>query len=627
MKLRRLLFGAPLSTEKMADVRLSKKMALAIFSSDALSSVAYATEEILGALMIAGSAAFSFTLPISLAICLLIFIVGASYRQTITAYPNGGGAFAVAKENLGNRAGLLAAAALIIDYILTVAVSVSAGIRAMTSAFPELMPHAVALSVFAILIITWLNLRGLHETAGIFAAPTYIFIGLIYILIFIGLWRLLNGFHHDYVNFNPIPVGNFEAGSIGIILILRAFSSGCSALTGIEAVSNGVQVFKEPCAKNANRTLMAMALILMTMFLGVTVLADSLHIYPNNTQSVLSQIAHLVFGEGVIGVGLYYALQVATALILLLAANTSFSGFPRLASILAEHNYLPRQLRNIGDRLAYSNGIIMLAIIAIVLVIAFQANTHSLIPLYSIGVFLAFSLSQAGVARYFIKRRLNGWLWKSGVSIVGCITTSIAFIVIDESKFTSGAWVVFLIAPLLLYLFYKVHSHYREVDQELAVENIYDDNLLSYADPLLKVIVPISKLHRGTMTALHFARSLSDDVTAVVVDTHDHDNGERIDKLKEDWKELQIPERLVVLDSPYRATISPLLRYIKRIDLREPERGCAVIVIPEAVPTRWWHHFLHNRKAMLLRAALMYNPITRYGSTRVFVGVPYRLER
>ncbi|ODN43718.1 APC family permease [Piscirickettsia litoralis] len=623
MKLRRLLFGAPLSIEKMADVRLSKKMALAIFSSDALSSVAYATEEILGALMIAGSAAFSFTLPIGLAICLLILIVGASYRQTITAYPSGGGAFTVAKENLGNGAGLLAAAALIIDYILTVAVSVSAGIRAITSAFPELMPHAVALSVLAIIIITWLNLRGLHETAGIFAAPTYIFVGLIYLLIIIGLFHLFNGFHHDHAHLDPIPAGGFEAGSIGIILILRAFSSGCSALTGIEAVSNGVQAFKEPCAKNANRTLTAMALILMTMFLGVTVLADSLHIYPNTTQSVLSQIAHTVFGQGLVGSSLYYALQVATALILLLAANTSFSGFPRLASVLAEYNYLPRQLRNIGDRLAYSNGIVMLAVIAILLVIAFQADTHSLIPLYSIGVFLAFSLSQAGVARYFIKRRLSGWLWKSGISIIGCITTSIAFVVIAESKFTSGAWVVFLIAPLLLYLFYKVHRHYKEVDVELSVDNIHDDDLLSYDDPLPKVVVPISKLHRGTMAALRFARTLSDDVTAVVIDTHD--NGERLDKLKESWRELQIPEQLIVLDSPYRATISPLLRYIKRVDMREPERGCAVIVIPEAVPTRWWHHFLHNRKAMLLRAALMYNPITRCGSTRVFVGVPYRL--
>lgn len=615
---RHLMVGSPLRTAEQAHERLTKAKALAVFSSDALSSVAYATEEILLVLVVAGTAALHLSMPIALTITGLLVIVVTSYYQTIHGYPSGGGAYIVAHENLGVWPGLVAAAALLIDYVLTVAVSITAGMLAVTSAVPELLPWRIHLCLLAILLVTWGNLRGVRESGTIFAIPTYAFIFLFLTLILVGLVRLATGSLHT-MSAATLPAEVGGSAELATLLVLRAFASGCSAMTGVEAISNGVQVFQKPEADNAGKTLSIMAALLGTMFLGITFLARAFHVVPVEHESVVSQIGRQVFGSG----ALYLALQAATALILVLAANTAFAGFPRLSSILARDGYAPRQLANMGDRLVFSNGITALAVLAALLIILFGGRTHGLIPLYAVGVFLSFTLSQAGMVRHWHKTQEPGWRVKAAINGFGAVATGVVLCVVVESKLMQGAWIIVLLVPALVVLFRSVHSHYLDMRAQVSLQDgeVGQWSQLGVAKPH-KVVVPISGLNRGSLAALQFSRSLSDDVTAVVVDV----DTAATERLKELWHAWDFDIPLVVLESPYRSVVRPLLAYLEKTDRREPERGLAVVILPEIVPARWWQNLLHNQTTLQLKAVLLFRQ-ERHSAPRVVINVPYRLRQ
>lgn len=623
MTLSTFLFGKPMASEDIEGQKLPKLKALPVFSSDALSSVAYATEEILSVLVLGGIGILGLSLPIASAICILIGILAVSYWQTIYAYPNGGGAFTVASENLGYATGLIAAAALLIDYVLTVAVSVTAGIRAIVSAFPHLYHHSVALSLLTVAIIALMNLRGVQESATAFAFPTYVFIILVLALIGFGGYEIalhkLGDIHPLVDTASRVTSLHDAFTSVSILLILRAFSAGCTAMTGIECVANGVPAFEKPEPRNAAQTLLILAALLGVMFFGVTYMANHLMIVPLQKESVLSQIAHKVFGSGF----LYYALQIATMLILLLAANTAFAGFPRLVSILAEKKYLPKQLTSLGDRLSFSNGIVLLAVLSGFLITLFHGVTHALIPLYAVGVFTAFSLSQLGMVVHWFKRQSKNWIIKALINGAGFISTTIALLVIIDSKFLEGAWLVLICIPILLAIFYKIHRHYIVADHELTMTadqaNAYLDKISGIVP---KVLLPVSRIHHGTLTALNFAQGVSDDVTAVAVAI----DPEKMETLAREWKKLNIRVPLVILDSPYRSAVVPLKKFIRQQDQRDPERGLCMLVFPQAIPTKWWHDMLHNQRSLLLKASLMFNRKHK-GGTRIFVDVPYQLMK
>ena len=616
--LRQTLIGAPLPSARILQERLSKIQALAIFSSDALSSVAYATEEALLVLVLAGTAALTLSVPISLAIVALLAIVTSSYYQTIHGYPTGGGAYLVAYDNLGVWPGLTAAAALLIDYVLTVAVSVTAGVAAITSAFPAVYPFRVELCVLAIMLIAWANLRGVRESGTLFAIPTYGFIVLFLTLVAVGLVRLATG---TLIPVSPQVPARVEDGvqALTLFLILRAFASGCTALTGVEAISNGIPAFRRPEAKNASKTLIAMATLLGTMFLGISLLARALRVVPLEHETVVSQIGRQVFGDS----ALYVALQAATALILVLAANTSFAGFPRLAAILARDRYLPRQLTNLGDRLVFANGIIALALLASSLVILFGGKTHRLIPLYAVGVFLSFTLSQAGMVRHWQKDGGTRWRWKAGINGLGTLVTGIVLVVITVAKFSHGAWIVILLIPTFVWIFYRIRQHYLAVAEQLSLEGQTPERWTGLASrDRQKVVIPVSGMHRGTLDALRFARSLSKDVTAVMVDMEP----EATARVRDKWPQWGHKIPLVVLESPYRSTIGPLLEFLGEADQHDPERGLAVVVLPDFVPARWWQDLLHNQTAGLIKRALLYRR-GRNGKDRVIIDVPYHLHK
>ncbi len=613
---RRLLFGSPLPTAAEVHQRLSKVMALAVFSSDALSSVAYATEEILLALIVAGPTALSYSLPISLTISAVLVIVAISYYQTIHGYPSGGGAYIVAYDNLGVWPGLTAAAALLIDYVLTVAVSITAGIAAITSAFPFLLPYRVLLCLLAILFIMWANLRGVRESGIMFSIPTYGFISIFLVLIGVGLVRLVMG------HLSPVSATAHTSDPtqpLTLFLILRAFASGCAALTGIEAISNGIPAFKKPEADNAGKTLIAMATLLTTMFLGITILARFLYVVPSENETVVSQIGKQVFGGG----PLYLALQFATMLILVLAANTSFADFPRLSAILARARYLPKQFTYLGDRLVFANGIIILAVLASGLIIVFGGQTHRLIPLYAVGVFLSFTLSQTGMVVHWWRKRGPGWEWKSVLNGIGAMATAVVLAVVVMTKFLHGAWIVTLLIPSCVWMFNIINGHYRDVARQLSLEGL-SPTPWTDVDPSnrLKIVVPISGVHRGSLAALHFARTMSNDVTAVAVDVE----ADATERVRTKWRVWGQDIPLVVLPSPFRSVVGPLLEYLEEVDRRDPERGLAVVVLAEFVPVRWWHYLLHNQTALALKRALLYQRGTM-GKDRVVISVPYHLHR
>ncbi len=595
--LRRLLIGDPLSTAQAIHERLTKVKALAVFASDALSSTAYATEEIMLVLILAGSQAIHLAWPLALAIATLLVIVAFSYEQTIHAYPTGGGAYIVTHENLGELPGLTAAAALLTDYVLTVAVSVSAGVAALTSAYPPLYPYRVALALFFIGLIMLLNLRGIRESGTIFAIPTYMFIAIMLAMLGTGLYR----WYVLKTTGVPLPMPpriQYEAQQgLTLFLILRAFSSGCAALTGVEAISDGIPAFKPPEAKNAAQTLIAMASLLITMFLGITFLSYQFGIVPNEMthETLVSQLGRFIFGDGSV---MYYLLQAATMLILILAANTSFSDFPRLSSILARDRYMPTQFGNIGDRLVFSNGIITLGLLSSALVVIFQGETTRLIPLYAVGVFLSFTLSQSGMVRRWFKMRTPGWQIKAAINGIGAFATGVVFLVFAATKFIYGAWMVLLWIPIFISFFLAVHRHYQDVARQLSLEST------GSPPPIRRhrVILPIGDVHRGVLVALNYALSISDDVTAVYVET----DPTKTEKILKKWEAWGNGVRLEVLPSPYRSLVRPLVRYVTRIDDRRRRDQVVTIVLPQFVPVKWWHRLLHNQTAILIHAAFLF---------------------
>ena len=515
MVLKRWLLGPALKTAQAAHERLSKRLALAVFSSDALSSVAYATEEILLVLVLAGSVAVSWSIPVSILIVALLAILTMSYREIIFEYPAGGGAYIVARSNLGEMPGLTAAAALIIDYVLTVAVSVAAGIAALTSAVPALFPHREMLGLLAIVLVVVVNLRGVRESGRIFAVPTYIFIGSILLMLGAGFFQMIMG--------RPSPMASIATNSaatqmtegVTLWLLLRAFSSGCTALTGVEVISNGVSIFKRPESKNAATTMAFMATILGGLFIGISILAYHYGILPKEDETVVSQIARATFDGGV----LYYLVQASTMAILILAANSSFNGFPRLASILARDGYMPAQMKTRGDRLVFSNGVILLGLFAGLLIVAFRGDTHALIPLYAVGVFLSFTLSQAGMVKHWLLKRGRHWRKRLMINGLGAVTTGLATLIIAGTKFMHGAWIVIGLLPLIIVWFRSVHAHYVAVGEQISLTR-------GHRPPQPRrntVIIPISSVNRGVLRALDYARSHSGDVRAVLVDVDKED--------------------------------------------------------------------------------------------------------
>ena len=602
--LKRWLVGPPMPLAQARHERLTKRVALAVFSSDALSSVAYATEEILLILVLAGVAAAHLTVPIALSITALLVIVTISYQQTIHAYPSGGGSYIVARANLGTLPGLVAAAALLVDYVLTVSVSVAAGVAAITSAFPELATHKVALGVLCVAGIAMANIRGVRESGRIFAVPTYVFIVSFGLLVAVGAYRLLTGTLPPAA---PSPVASTEA--LTWFLVLRAFSSGCTAMTGTEAISNGIPAFRSPESRNAAITLGVMALILGTLFVGITVLASALGILPAENETVVSQIARRLFGSGLF----YYLIQASTALILVLAANTSFADFPRLASLLARDRFVPRQFASLGERLVFSNGILVLAGFAALLIVIFGGETHALIPLYAVGVFISFTLSQAGMVRHWWTHRVPGWRRRLVVNGVGATTTGLVAMVIAVTKFTHGAWIVVLVIPILVWSFLAMRRHYEEVALGLSLQGFDSPPEFQHT-----VLVLIGDVHRGVVRAIQYARTLAPTaaVRAVYVET----DPAQTSRLEDKWARWGLGVPLVVLTSPYRSLLRPLLDYIDHIQSRGDDQ-MVTVVLPEFLPRRWWQHILHNQTALLVKGALLFR------RNLVVADVPYLLKR
>lgn len=591
--LRRLLIGRPIPTSEAKEHRLGNFAALAVFASDALSSVAYATQEILLVLVLAGPAALYLTTPIAGAISVLLIILVISYRQTIHAYPTGGGAYTVAKENLGVLPSLVAGAALLVDYVLTVAVSVSAGVAAITSAVPALYEHRIALALISIAVIMWGNLRGVRESGYIFGAPTYGFIFAIVSLVVVGLIQYAFGDTVGFVGGEP-PLAHHDPSAfrpLTMLLILKAFSSGCAAVTGVEAISNGLMAFRKPEAENAVKVLRWLAIILAFMFLGISVLAKLYGVLPDDRETLISQIAREVFGSG----AFYYFIQVSTFAILILAANTSFADFPRLASLMAQDSFMPRQLKALGDRLVFSNGILLLAGAAGALTVLFDADTHQLIPLYAVGVFASFTLSQSGAVVHHFRLRELSWRRHAAVNLIGAMTTLVVLGAILITKFFHGAWLVCLVIPILITWFYAVRGHYRNAAKQLVVDMDIAPRQLRH-----KIIVPVSGIHRGVLVALEYARSLSPhDVRAVTVAVDDRTTN----NLVAQWEKWAQGVPLDVIRTPYRSLTEPLVEYIERAHEEEPD-DLLTVVIPSFVTARWWHNFLHNQSSMFLQAAL-----------------------
>jgi len=592
--LRRLLIGRPLATAQMKHERLTKVKALAVFSSDALSSVAYGPEEVMLALILAGSAAASLAWPIGLAITALIIIVASSYYQTVHAYPSGGGSYIVAHDNLGQFPGLTAAAALLTDYVLTVSVSITSGVAALTSAFPTLYPYRISIALFFVAVIMILNLRGVRESGTIFAAPTYLFIISVLLLLGIGLFRWISAGMPAAL---PPSLEHSVIQPLTVFLVLRAFSSGCTALTGIEAISNGIPAFKQPESDNAGKTLIAMAALLATMFLGITFLTHQFGITPNEMthETLTSQLGRTVFSGNS---PLYFVLQVATTLILILAANTSFADFPRLSSILARDRYMPHQFSNLGDRLVFSNGIFTLALASSALIVIFGGETTRLIPLYAVGVFLSFTLSQTGMVVRWFRLRTAHWQIKAALNGVGAIVTGVVVIVIAASKFVLGAWIVIALIPIIIGFFLAVHRHYAQVAEQLSLK------ARGSLPPIRRhrVIVPIADVHQGVIAALNYARAISDDVTAVYVEV----NPDETAATERKWAEWGEGVRLVKLSSQYRSIIGPLIDYVDRIDDQHRRDQVVTIVLPQFVPARRWQNLLHNQSALLIRLAFLF---------------------
>ena len=603
MLLKRWLVGDPLKSAQAAHERLSKTLALAVFSSNAISSVAYATEEILLMLILAGTAAVAWSIPISFAILFLVVVLTISYRQIIYEYPEGGGAYIVARTNLGDQPALIAAAALMIDYVLTVAVSVAAGIAALTSAVPSLFVHREALGLVAIIFIIVMNLRGVRESGKFFAVPTYFAIGALGVMVMIGSIQALLG---QAVSVSPDHQTAVE--ELTLFLILRSFAAGCSAVTGMEVISNGVKAFRRPESQNASTTMIHMSLILAVLFMGISFLASHYGVLPKTDETVVSQLARLTFGSG----ALYYALQIGTMLLLVLAANSAFAGFPHLASILARDRFMPRQMATSGDRLVFSNGIIILGIFACFLLVLFHGDTHALIPLYAVGVFISFTLSQAGMVRRWLTKKGPHWRKKLIVNGVGAVTTGIATIILAGTKFTQGAWIVFLLIAILVWMFRSIRSHYKAVSEQIALTR-------DHRPPLPRrniVLVPINGVNQAVIRAVDYARSRPGEVRAVMVDV----DTQATARIQIQWAQWGCGIQLTILPCPYRSVLSSILDYVEDLLNKEPDTWVTV-VIPEILPARWWHNILHNQRALMLKASLLFKDRV------ILTDVPFHLKR
>jgi amino acid transporter len=610
---RRWLVGAPLATNQAAEQRLSKTVALATFSSDALSSVAYATEEILLVLALAGGAAVAEVVPISVAIVVLLWLVGFSYRQTVFAYPSGGGAYIVAKDNLGTNAGLIAAAALLVDYVLTVAVSATAGVAAVTSAaqgtsFAWLAEHRAALCAAAIIMLTIANLRGLRDSGTLFSVPTYLFVGSFLVMISLGLFRYFTGTATPITYDDSTGAPAAAVRPLTVYLLLSAFANGCTALTGVEAISNGVPAFRKPESRNAAVTLIWMVTLLATMFLGASWLAHLYHVRPSEDETVLSQIGRRVFTGDLSW--MYFVVQAATASILLLAANTSFADFPRLTSLMARDGFVPHQFAARGDRLVYSNGIILLAAFSCVLVVVFRGDTSRLIPLYAVGVFLSFTLSQSGMVRHWWRlghdpashadgsTAARGWKSSLVVNGAGAVATAVVLGVFLVTKFIHGAWIVAVVVPLLVVLFRSIGEYYARIAKQLQPHPSYQ--LVCH---LNTIILPVTRVHCGIIKALEYALCTSKDVRAVYVEVEEEDTVH----VRGAWDRLEVDVPLQILPSPYRTFMGVMLPYIDDV-VAKRGAGTVTVLLPEFVPPHWWEEVLHNHESLRLKAALLYRP-------------------
>jgi amino acid transporter len=610
-RLRTILIGRPISSELEEHERLTKVKAMAVFSSDNISSSAYGPEEIMRVLTLAGAAALSLTVPLAALIIVMLGVVTLSYRQTIKAYPHGASSYLVAGDNLGDRAGILAASALLIGYVVTVAVSVSAGVAAMTSIIPELYPERVVIGVAMVVLLTLGNLRGIRESGTIFMAPTYLYIGVILLVILVGFVRLVTeGGLPQFVA--PTAWEGLESGTqvLGLFLVLRAFSQGAVALTGVEAISDGVPAFKPPEWRNARTTLTWAATIFAVLFIGIAFLATASGIVPDPTeqQTVLSLLVRHLVGSG----PMLVLAQVATALILVLAANTSFADFPRLSSFLARDGFLPRQFAFRGERLAFTTGIIALSAMAILLMVVFSASVAGLIPLYTLGVFIAFTLSQAGMLVRWYRRREDGWRRGMAINGLGAATTFAVMLVVGSANFLQGAWLVVLLVPILMLLLWSIRRHYHGLEDHLDLERIPEGREVA-VEPI--VIVPVARLDRTARQAIAFANSISATATAV----HITNDPESAAELRERWPEWAGKTELVVVESPYRALVGPLLRYLDALQAQDPDRP-VLVVLSEVVPRHWWENFLHNQTALRLKLRLFRRPNT------IVADVPYHVS-
>ncbi len=614
-RFRGILFGRPLSIHEEITERLSKAKALAIFSSDPISSSAYATEEILRVLVVAGAGALFLSLPIAAAIAALLAVVSISYRQIVHAYPSGGGDYAVARRNLPALGSLVVAGALLVDYVMTVAVSTASAAEQVISAVPEIHDWKLVIGVAAISLITIGNLRGLRESGNIFAIPTYLFVGSALVMIAIGLFRIVVNGEGAQPHLPPSGTPDLLQGA-GLLLIIRAFAAGSVALTGTEAIANGVPAFKPPEPKNAATTLGAVAILLAILFLGITFVAGSFGVLPTPegvpTRTVISQVAGLIYGEGSLP---FYLFQTFTALILFLAANTSYNAFPRLAAILAEDGYMPRQFSFKGDRLAFTSGVVILSVVAVTILLAFGGQTHALIPLYSVGVFIAFTVGQSGMIRHWLRERPPGWQWRLGINAFGCALTGLVAVVVMIAKAPTSLLVVIVI-PILVGIMLFINRQYRASKAELAVR---PDAVIRGPHREERVVVPVPGINRAVVNAVNVGLSIDPNVQAVLIS----DNPEEAAEVKERW-ERQLPEvPLVIVESPYRALVAPLISYLDVLDRAWPsdkEAPITFVVVPEYVARSWWERILYNQSAKRLRTALLGRPHT------VVVNVPYRRD-
>ena len=615
--LKRVFIGSPFATSQAIHERLTKVKAMAILGSDPLSSSAYATEEMLLVLALAGSGALTNALPIAAVIAVLLVIVALSYRQTIKAYPSGGGAYTVALDNLGRLPGLTAASALLVDYVLLVSVSVAAGVAAVTSALPELLDYRVPIGVGVVGLLTIGNLRGIRESGTLFAAPTYFFIAAMATMIVTGVVRVVIGDAPGSLLEEAPPREEVVATQgLTLFLILRAFSSGGAALTGVEAMSNGVPTFKAPETVNARTTLTVMAGLAIFLFVGVTFVSSRFGIVPSEDETLVSQLGRGILGDN----ALYYGYQVATALVLFLAANTSYNAFPLLSAILSRDRFVPRQFGFKGDRLAYSNGIVLLAAAAALLLIVFNGEVTKLIPLYAVGVFVSFTLSQSGMVRHWLRLRESGWRTSMAINGVGAVTTGVVAVIITGTKFVHGAWISLLMMAFMMLLFSLIRRHYEGVEWELKADEAALRARVPPPPPpdhergREHVVVPVDTINRITAAAVDFARETSAHVTAV----HVTDDREAAEAFRERWERTVPDVPLIIVESPYRAFVAPMLTYVESLEMAEPQARI-VVVLPRLVPRRWWERYLHNQDILRLKPHLAKRPHVRV------VDFPYRL--